>query len=90
MPAILMKLSKHGLKRFLNAVQKELKKAGRAGNYQVALCLLAVRPISRALPNMLKISLALRLALASRRGYGGVAENIEEPAVCNGRWFNVD
>lgn len=67
------------LEEIFDAVHKELKKAGRAGQLPSGVVLTGGTANLRAIADYAKMKLELAARVGKSSGYGGVAENIEEP-----------
>jgi cell division protein FtsA len=67
------------LEEIFGAVQKELKKAGRAGQLPSGVVLTGGSAKIKGIAEYAKEKLALAARVGKSSGYGGVAENIEEP-----------
>lgn len=67
------------LDEIFEAVQKELKKAGRAGKLPSGVVLTGGTAQLKGIVEYTKTKLSLAARIGRPAGYGGVAENIEEP-----------
>lgn len=67
------------LEEIFDAVQKELKKAGRAGQLPSGVVLTGGTAKMKSIADYAKQHLGLAARVGKSSGYGGVAENIEEP-----------
>ena len=67
------------LDEIFEAVQKELKKAGRAGQLPSGVVLTGGTARIRGIADYAKERLGVAAKVGKSSGYGGVAENIEEP-----------
>lgn len=67
------------LEEIFDAVQKELKKAGRAGQLPSGIVLTGGTAKIKGMAEYTKAKLGLAARIGKSSGYGGVAENIEEP-----------
>jgi cell division protein FtsA len=67
------------LDEIFDAVQKELKKAGRAGQLPSGVVLTGGGAKLKGIAEYAKEKLGLAARIGKSSGYGGVAENIEEP-----------
>lgn len=67
------------LEEIFDAVAKELKKAGRAGQLPSGVVLTGGTAKTRGIAEYAKEKLGLAARVGKSSGYGGVAENIEEP-----------
>lgn len=67
------------LDEIFEAVQKELKKAGRAGQLPSGVVLTGGSAKLKGIAEYAKEKLGLAARVGKSSGYGGVAENIEEP-----------
>lgn len=67
------------LEEIFEAVQKELKKAGRAGQLPSGVVLTGGTAKLKGIADFAKEKLGLAARVGKSAGYGGVAENIEEP-----------
>jgi cell division protein FtsA len=67
------------LEEIFDAVAKELKKAGRAGQLPSGVVLTGGSAKIRGIAEFAKAHLGLAARVGKSSGYGGVAENIEEP-----------
>jgi len=67
------------LEEIFDAVQKELKKAGRAGQLPSGVVLTGGTAKMKGIAEFAKQHLNLAAKVGKSSGYGGVAENIEEP-----------
>lgn len=67
------------LDEIFEAVQKELKKAGRAGQLPSGIVLTGGTAKMKGIAEYTKERLGLAARVGKPSGYGGVAENIEEP-----------
>jgi len=67
------------LEEIFDAVHKELKKAGRAGQLPSGVVLTGGTAKIKGMAEFAKEKLGLAARIGKSSGYGGVAENIEEP-----------
>jgi len=67
------------LEEIFDAIQKELKKAGRAGQLPSGVVLTGGTAKMKSIADYAKQHLGLAARIGKSSGYGGVAENIEEP-----------
>lgn len=67
------------LEEIFDAVHKELKKAGRAGQLPSGVVLTGGTAKIKGMTEFAKEKLGLAARIGKSSGYGGVAENIEEP-----------
>jgi len=67
------------LEEIFDAVHKELKKAGRAGQLPSGVVLTGGSAKIKGMAEFAKEKLGLAARIGKSSGYGGVAENIEEP-----------
>lgn len=67
------------LDEIFEAIQKELKKAGRAGKLPSGVVLTGGSAKIKGIAEYTKEKLGLAARIGKSSGYGGVAENIEEP-----------
>lgn len=67
------------LDEIFEAIQKELKKAGRAGQLPSGVILTGGTAKMKGIAEYAKEKLGLAARVGKSSGYGGVAENIEEP-----------
>lgn len=67
------------LEEIFQAVQKELKKAGRAGQLPSGVVLTGGSAKIKGIAEYAKEKLGLAARVGKSKGYGGVAEHIEEP-----------
>jgi cell division protein FtsA len=67
------------LEEIFDAVHKELKKAGRAGQLPSGVVLTGGSAKMKGMAEFAKEKLGLAARIGKSSGYGGVAENIEEP-----------
>jgi len=67
------------LEEIFQAVQKELKKAGRAGQLPSGVVLTGGTAKIKGIADYAKEKLGLAARVGKSKGYGGVAEHIEEP-----------
>jgi cell division protein FtsA len=67
------------LEEIFDAVHKELKKAGRAGQLPSGVVLTGGSAKIKGMAEFAKTKLGLAARIGKSSGYGGVAENIEEP-----------
>jgi cell division protein FtsA len=67
------------LEEIFDAVHKELKKAGRAGQLPSGVVLTGGSAKMKGIAEFAKEKLGLAARIGKSSGYGGVAENIEEP-----------
>lgn len=67
------------LDEIFDAVQKELKKAGRAGQLPSGIILTGGTAHIKGISEYTKVKLGLAARTGKSSGYAGVAENIEEP-----------
>jgi cell division protein FtsA len=67
------------LEEIFDAVHKELKKAGRAGQLPSGVVLTGGSAKIKGITEFAKEKLGLAARVGKSSGYGGVAENIEEP-----------
>jgi cell division protein FtsA len=67
------------LEEIFDAVQKELKKAGRAGQLPSGVVLTGGTAKMKSIADYAKQHLGLAARVGKSSGYGGVAESIEEP-----------
>jgi cell division protein FtsA len=67
------------LEELFEAIAKELKKAGRAGQLPSGVVLTGGTAKIRGIAEYAKAKLGLAARVGKSSGYGGVAENIEEP-----------
>jgi len=67
------------LDEIFDAVHKELKKAGRAGQLPSGVVLTGGTAKLKGIADYAKVKLELAARIGKSSGYGGVAENIEEP-----------
>jgi cell division protein FtsA len=67
------------LEEIFDAIQKELKKAGRAGKLPSGVVLTGGTARMKGMAEYTKETLGLAARVGKSSGYGGVAENIDEP-----------